>query len=87
MDDRDKALFEKIEERILDGLDESNAITFLAKLSLDEYDRLIALLGKVDATSLPDAVRAELISIFSGSGTPKNRRKRKHPRDYYGIPL
>ncbi|MEK7584610.1 MAG: hypothetical protein AAB490_05170 [Patescibacteria group bacterium] len=64
MDDRDKALFEKIEERILDGLDESNAITFLAKLSLDEYDRLIALLGKVDATSLPDAVRAELISIF-----------------------
>ena len=64
MDDRDKALFEKIEERILDGLDESNAVSFLAKFSLDEYDRLIALLEKTGATALPDAIRTELISIF-----------------------
>jgi len=64
MDDRDKALFEKIEERILDGLDESNAVSFLAKFSLDEYDRLIALLEKTGTTALPDAIRTELISIF-----------------------
>ena len=64
MDGRDKALFEKIEERILDGLDESNAISFLAKLSLDEYDRLISLLEKAGATALPATIQKELVSIF-----------------------
>jgi len=64
MDDKDKELYDKIETRVLDGLDESNAIDFFTKLSIGEYDRLIRLFQDPEKKVLPEKVQTNLVNIF-----------------------
>jgi hypothetical protein len=64
MDTEDQKVLEKIEEQVLDGLDDTNAVRFLAKLTVEEYERLIQIFSQAEQIELPEGIRLRLIEIL-----------------------
>ncbi len=65
MNATDQSLIEKFEAAIVDGLDESNAISFFAKLAPSEYDQLITAFSKENDPNMPETIRLAMRDLFT----------------------
>ena len=59
----DFALYEKLKTTVSAGLTESDALQFLAVLSISEYERLIEIF-KGQETGFPEPTRKKMVTIL-----------------------
>jgi len=64
MTEEDKKLFEKFEEMMKNTPNESEALDFWSKLSIEEYDRLIFLFEQGEIKGMPEKIRLKLVVFF-----------------------